>query len=218
MVARPGLGALRVATFAAASAAMWALLAAVAIAQARGEGRRCVIPGSSPFRLPALVFAGFLVVQAASAAALFALKLGGGAAGVRAFYLGDAARFAPPKSLAGLLEVAVPHLAAIPLVLFAVVHVVAFARALPTRAARALTAVAFGAALAGVASSFGVRYLGPAFAPVKVAAFALLEVTLLSWAALLAAVFLPTPADAPAREEIRARVDAAARAAEEIAK
>jgi hypothetical protein len=36
VAARPGLGALRVATFAAASAAMWALLAAVAIAQARG--------------------------------------------------------------------------------------------------------------------------------------------------------------------------------------
>jgi hypothetical protein len=36
VAARPGLGALRVATFAAASAAMWALLAAVAVAQARG--------------------------------------------------------------------------------------------------------------------------------------------------------------------------------------
>jgi hypothetical protein len=174
-------------------------------------------PRLTPFRLPALVFAGFLVVQASSAAALFALKLGGGAAGIRAFYLGDAARFAPPKSLAGLLEVAVPHLAAIPLVLFAVVHVVAFARTLPTRAARALTALAFGAALADVAASFGVRYLGPAFAPVKVAAFALLEVTLLAWAALLATIFLPTHADAPAREEVRGG-RRRARAAEEIAK
>jgi hypothetical protein len=157
-------------------------------------------------------------VQAASAAALFALKLGGGAAGVRTFYLGDAERFAPAKSLAGLFEVAVPHLVAIPLVLFAVVHVVAFARALPTRAARVLAALAFGAALAGIAASFGVRYLGPGLAPVKVAAFALFEVTLLAWAALLVAVFLPARVDASAREEARARADTVAGAAERIAK
>jgi hypothetical protein len=174
-------------------------------------------PRLAPFRLPALVFAAFLVVQAASAAALFALKLGGGAAGIRGFYLGDAERFAPPKSLAGLLDVAVPHLAAIPLVLFAVVHVVQFARALPMRAARALAALAFGAALSGIAASFGVRYLGPALAPVKVAAFALLEVTLLAWAALLAAVFLPARADSCARDDVRERTDAAA-GAREIAK
>jgi hypothetical protein len=181
-------------------------------------------PRLDAFRLPGLAFAAFLLVQAASAAALFALKLGGGAAGVRAFYLGDAQGFTAPKSLAGLLEVAVPHLAAIPLVLFAVVHVVAFARAIPLRAARALAALAFGAALAGVAASFGVRYLGPALAPVKVAAFALLEVALLAWAALLAAVFLPANAGASARDRVPERIETAVRAgaaagqAREIAK
>jgi hypothetical protein len=181
-------------------------------------------PRLNPFRLPALVFAAFLVVQAASAAALFALKMGGGPAGVRAFYLGDAQGFAAPKSLAGLLEVAVPHLAAIPLVLFAVVHVVAFARALPTRATRALSAIAFGAALAGIAASFGVRFVGPGLALVKVAAFAFFEVTLLAWAALLAAVFLPARAGAPACDRVRERARAAAgvhggaQAAREIAK
>jgi hypothetical protein len=180
-------------------------------------------PRLAPFRGPALVFAAYVLVQAASAAALFALKLGGGTAGIRAFYLGDPDRFAAAKSLAGLLEVAVPHLAAIPLVLFAVVHVVAFARVLPTRAARALAGVAFGAALAGVAASFGVRYLAPALAPAKIAAFALLEVTLLTWAVLLAAVFLPARDESSARAEPRARSDArvradAAGAAREIAK
>ncbi len=169
-------------------------------------------PRLAPFRLPALAFAAFLAVQAASAAALFALKLGGSAAGVRAFYLGDVERFAAPKSLSGLLEVAVPHLAAIPLVLFAVAHVVIFARALPARAARALATLSFGAALAGVTASFGVRYLGPALAPAKVAAFGLLELALLGWAALLAVVFLPAGAEVPAR------VDDAAGAAEEVAK
>ncbi|WP_242346190.1 hypothetical protein [Anaeromyxobacter terrae] len=165
-------------------------------------------PRLAPFRLPALAFAAFLLVQAGSAAALFALKLGGSPAGVSAFYLGDVERFTAPKSLPGLLEVAVPHLAAIPIVLFAVAHVVIFARALPARVARGLATLSFGAALAGIAVSFGVRYLGPALAPVKVAAFGLLEVTLLAWAALLAAVFLPARAEATARARPEAAVGA----------
>ena len=116
-----------------------------------------------------------------------------------------------------------PHLAAIPLVLFAVAHVVGFARALPTRAARALAGVSFGAALAGVAASFGVRYVAPALAWAKMAAFARLEATLLAWAVLLAAVFLPARDASSARAEPRARWTPASgptppRAAREIAK
>lgn len=147
-------------------------------------------PRLAPYRAPALVFAGYLVVQAASAAVLFVLKLGGDASGVRAFYLGSEERFTAAKSLAGLLEVAVPHLTAIPLVLFAVVHVVGFARALPRRSFGLLTAVSFGSALAGVLAGFAVRFVWPGLAFVKVAAFAGLEGSLLAWAALLVALFV----------------------------
>ncbi|HEY6001904.1 MAG TPA: hypothetical protein VIV57_03455 [Anaeromyxobacter sp.] len=143
-----------------------------------------------PFRWPALGFAAYLLVQAASAAALFALKLGGGAAGVRAFYLGAPERFTSAKSLAGLLEVAVPHLVAVPLVLFAAIHVVGFARKLSRRVFVALVALSFASAFAATASGFAVRWVSPAFAWLKVLSFAGLEVALVSWAALLLAVFL----------------------------
>jgi len=148
-------------------------------------------PRLSPYRAPSLAFAAFLVVQAASAAALFTLKLGGDAAGVRAFYLGSEERFTAAKSFQGILEVAVPQLAAIPLVLFAVVHVVGFARALPQRAFTLLVALSFGSALVGVLSGFAVRFVSPALAWLKIAAFGGLEVALLSWAALLVLLFFP---------------------------
>lgn len=148
-------------------------------------------PSLAPHRGPALVFAAYLVVQAASAAALFALKLGG-PSGVRAFYLGDPERFAAPKTLAGLLQVAVPHLVAIPLVLFAAVHVIGYARAISPRAFAILVRLSFGSALLGIAAGFAIRWISPALAWTKVAAFVGLEAALLSWAGLLFSLFLPT--------------------------
>ncbi len=156
------------------------------------------------FRWPSLAFAAFLLVQAASAAVLFTLKLGGGVAGVRAFYLGAPERFVAAKTLSGLLEVAVPHLAAIPLVLFAAVHVIGFARVLPRRAYGGLVALSFGSGLAGVAAGFAVRWVSPAFAWVKVAAFAGLEAALVSWALLLVALFVPGPRAVPAARDVGA--------------
>lgn len=144
-----------------------------------------------PFRWPALGFAAYLLVQAVSAAALFELKLGGGAAGVRAFYLGAPDRFTAAKSLAGVLEVAVPHLVAVPLVLFAAIHVVGFARKMRRRLFAALVALSFASALVGVLSGFAVRWISPGLAWLKVASFGGLELALVSWAALLIAVFAP---------------------------
>jgi hypothetical protein len=159
-------------------------------------------PRLDPFRWPALAFAGYLLVQAGSAAALFALKLGGGPDGVRAFYLGSEERFIAPKSLAGILEVALPHLVAIPLVLFAAIHVVGFARSVPQRVYSALVALSFGAALVGIVSGFAIRWVAPGAAWAKIAAFAGLEAALLAWAALLVALF------APARQESANAADA----------
>jgi len=155
-------------------------------------------PRLAPFRWPILSFAAYLVVQAGSAAALFVLKLGGSADGIRGFYLGSEERFTSARSLAGLLEVAIPHLAAIPLVLFAAVHVVGFARSLPRRTHGVLVAVSFGSGLAGVLSSFGVRWVDPSLAWLKVAAFAGMETALLVWAALLVSLFVPSRAPARA--------------------
>ncbi|HSN93371.1 MAG TPA: hypothetical protein VLS93_19225 [Anaeromyxobacteraceae bacterium] len=148
-------------------------------------------PRLAPYRGPSLAFAGFLVMQAASGAVLFSVKIGADPDRIRTFYLGSEATFAAPKSLAGMLEVAVPHLLAIPLVLFAAAHVVGFARALGRRSFSALVAVSFGSALGGVAASFVVRFLAPSLAWAKLGAFLALEASLLSWAALLAVLFVP---------------------------
>ena len=154
-------------------------------------------PRLAPHRLPALVFAGFLLVIAGSAAVLFAVKVGPGPQAVAEYYRGAEARFVPAKSLDGLLLVAVPHLTAIPLVFFAAAHVVGFARALGQGAFRALVALSFGSALASVAAGFLVRFVTPGAAWLAIAAFAGLEVAVLAWAALLVAVFLPIRAARP---------------------
>lgn len=146
-------------------------------------------PRLAPFRLPALAFALFLVICAASAAALFALKLGTGLGRVQEFYLGSEARFAEPRTLEGLLQVAVPHLLAIPLVLFAASHLVGFARALGPRAFGALVRLSYACALAGILAGLGVRFVAPGLAWVKIGAFVGLEAALLVWAALLVRVF-----------------------------
>lgn len=148
-------------------------------------------PRLAPFRAPALLFAFFLLLQAASAAVLFVLKMGPGVARIAAFYRGDEAHFVPAKTLEGLLLVAVPHLVAIPLVLFAAIHVVVWARELGPRAARVATGLTFGAALAGIVAGFLARYAGAGFAWLKLGAFLALEAALVGWAGLLVAVFLP---------------------------
>jgi hypothetical protein len=166
-------------------------------------------PRLARHRLPALLFAGFLLVIAGSAAVIFALKLGTAPSRVAAYYRGDAATYAQPKSFDGLLLVAVPHLAGMPIVLFAAAHVVGWARALSRRAYQALLAISFGGAALSIVTPFLTRFVAPAAAWLKLAAFAGLESALLAWAALLVAVFLPlrardpvalrAPAAAPAR-------------------
>jgi hypothetical protein len=174
-------------------------------------------PRLAPYRAPCLAFALFLGVQAGSAAALFFLKLGPGPARLRAFYLGDPATFAAPRTLEGLLEVAVPHLLAIPLAIFAVAHVVGFARGVGARAHRILLGVSFACVAAGIAAGFGVRYVAPALAWVKIAAFVGLEITLVAWAAFLVLVFAPSAAARPDARAPRARQSRSAEQAEEVA-
>jgi hypothetical protein len=184
------------------------------------------------YRAAALAFAAYLLVIAGSAAVLFALKLGGTPARLVEHYLGSEAAFRPPRSLDGLLEVAVPHLLAMPLALFAVSHVVGWARAVGRRAYRALVAISFGAALLGIASAFGIRFVAPGLAWAKIVAFVATEASLLAWAALLVRLFAPafpaagarprTAADharsrgAPARTAGAARSTQPARSAGEV--
>jgi hypothetical protein len=146
-------------------------------------------PRLARFRAPAASFCAFLAIQAVSAAVLFATKLGGSPAGVREFYLGSEETFAAPRTLPGLLETAVPHLLAIPLVLFVVAHLVAYAGPVRRRVFAVLCAASFAAALVGLLAGFAVRFVWPALSVVKLGAFLALEATLLAWIGLLALTF-----------------------------
>jgi hypothetical protein len=156
-------------------------------------------PRLAPFRAPVLAFSALALVQAISGAVLFGRKLGFSAEDVRAFYLGSEAAFTRPRSLAGLLEVAVPHLVAIPVVLFTTVHLVGFLGLVRRRPHAVLTAVAFGSALAGIGAGFAIRFLWPGLAPLKIAAFVAFELVLLGWLVLVAFVYWPPRAARQAR-------------------
>ena len=146
-------------------------------------------PRLRAYRGPAAVLVASLLLQASSAAVLFVLKLGPGAARVKEFYLGSEARFTAPKTLGGLLEVALPHLVAIPLAIFVAGHLVGFAGALRRRAFATLAAVSFASALGGIACGFAVRFVWPWLAWAKVAALCTFELSLVAWALLVAYVF-----------------------------
>ncbi|HEY7724008.1 MAG TPA: hypothetical protein VH880_01650 [Anaeromyxobacteraceae bacterium] len=147
-------------------------------------------PRLDPFRAPLAIFLAFVLLQAGSGALLFAAKLGLGAGELAAYYRGSEG-LRGPRTLEGLLEVAVPHLAAIPLVLFVTLHLVAFAGTVRRRPFVLLAALSFGSALGGIAAAFGVRFLWPALAWAKIAAFVGLEASLAVWLGLLGLLFLP---------------------------
>lgn len=130
------------------------------------------------FRPLVLVFAGFVLVQVASAAALFALKFGLTPAKVGTSFVGDGALIRP-RSMAGLLEVLVPHLLAIPLTVYVVVHLISWAKG-PSPGLARLSRVTFGLVAIGLFAGFGVRYLWPGLAVVKLAVLLGEELTL-SW-------------------------------------
>lgn len=167
-------------------------------------------------RLPALTFAVFLLVIAASSAVVFALELGATVGHVAAHYRGGG--FARAKTLDGLLLVAVPHLAAMPIVLFAAAHVVGWARAVSRRGYRALLGVSFGGAALSIACPFLIRYVAPTAAWLHLAAFLGLEAALLAWSALLGAVFVPWRSRVRTRTPAPSRLPHAGRVAVAVAR
>ncbi|MHB8874791.1 MAG: hypothetical protein ACYC8T_13970 [Myxococcaceae bacterium] len=145
----------------------------------------------APYRTVVLMFGAFLAIVAVSAAVLFASKLGLHPAAVSDYYRGSEASFIQPKSLAGLLKVAVPHLLAAPLALFVTLHLVGWVGRVRRRPFVVLSALSFGAVLAGITAGFAVRFVHPHFALLKLAAFLGLEATLLVWLGLLAVAAWP---------------------------
>jgi hypothetical protein len=150
-------------------------------------------PRLRPFRGPVLAFALMLSVQAVSAAVLYAGKIGFSSERVKAFYLGSEAEYTRPRTLAGLLEVAVPHLLAIPTVLLVTLHLIGLTGLLRPRLFGILSRAAFGSALAGVAAGFATRFWWAGVAWAKIASFAAFEALLVLWFVLLVSLFVPPP-------------------------
>jgi hypothetical protein len=158
-----------------------------------------VDPRLRRFAGPVAAFAAMVGLVMATGVVLFARKMGLSAGKVQAFYLGSEATFAPPRSLAGMLEVAVPHLLAVPLLLFVTLHLVAFAFRTRRRPFAVMAGITWGCALAGIGAGFGIRWIWPGLAVGKIAAFVGLEATMLLWLGLLLAATWPAAGSSGAR-------------------
>jgi len=101
------------------------------------------------------------------------------------YYLGSDERFLSPRTYQGLLEVSHFHLFAMGMLLLVLTHLVLFVP-LANRTKAWLVAVPFLSALLDEGAGWGVRFVSPAFAYLKIAGFLLLQSSL----AVLVAVSL----------------------------
>jgi hypothetical protein len=155
-----------------------------------------VDPRVGRFTGPIAAFVAMVVVVMGTAAVLFARKVGFDPAHVQAFYLGSEATFAQPRSLAGLLEVAVPHLLAIPMLVFVTLHLVAFVNRARRRPFAVVAGITAACAAVVIGGGFAIRFAWPGLAPLKIVGFVGLEGTMLAWLGLLVAALLPGTRDA----------------------
>jgi hypothetical protein len=93
------------------------------------------------------------------------------------YYLGSEERFLQPRSYQGMLEVSHFHFFAMGLLLMTLTHLMLFVPLSWTTKAIFII-VPFSAALLDEGSGWLVRFVSPAFAPLKIAGFLLLETSL----------------------------------------
>jgi len=104
-------------------------------------------------------------------------KMSLSAASVVEYYLGNEERFLSPRSYQGMLEVSHFHLFAMGMLLLVLTHLVLFVP-LANRTKAWLIAVPFLSALLDEGAGWGVRFVHPLFAYLKVAGFLLLQTSL----------------------------------------
>jgi len=129
------------------------------------------------YRYAIFYFGVFALALLLSGAVLFIEKLGIDAQSIEAFYLGDKSAFAQPKTAAGLLETALPHLGAMGIFIFVAGHFFLFAAPRTKRAMILPLKLFFAAALLDIASGFLIVMGIGIFVFVKLAAFLALQFT-----------------------------------------
>lgn len=115
---------------------------------------------------------------------------------VAAYYLGSEEEFRPPRSYPSMLEASHVHLPMMGMVLLFLTHLATFVP-LSRPAKTALIATTFGSAVLEEGAGWLVRFVSPAFAPLKVLGFLGLQSAILFLLAALG-VFLWKAARAPA--------------------
>jgi hypothetical protein len=108
------------------------------------------------------------------------------------YYLGSEERYLQPRSLQGLLEVLHFHTFAMGILLMTLTHLLLFVP-ISMRIKASGIAIAFLSGIAGELSGWGVRFVHPAFAYAKIAAFLTLQGVLL-WLMILVGRALLTQA------------------------
>ena len=112
-------------------------------------------------------------------ALLFFNKMSLSYSSVVEYYLGSEERFLQPRTYQGLLEVSHFHLFAMGMLLLVLTHLVLFVP-IRERAKAWLIAVPFLSALLGEGAGWGVRFVHPAFAWLKIGGFLALQGSLLA--------------------------------------
>jgi hypothetical protein len=147
----------------------------------------------------------YTVILWVTNAGLYFAKMSLTPSSVIEYYRGNEERFLQPRSLQGMLEILHFHSFAMGMLLMTLTHLVLFVP-ISMRAKALGIATAFGSGMLGELSGWGVRFVHPAFAYLKIACFLLLEGSILWLIVMVArALVLRSPsaytqgAGAPAR-------------------
>ena len=138
-------------------------------------------------------------------AGLYFAKMGLTPASVVEYYRGSPDRFLEPRSVYGLLEMLHFHSFAMGMLLLTLTHLLLFVP-ISLRVKAWGIATAFAAGLGGELSGWGVRFVHPAFAVLKVGCFVILEGVLLWLMILVARALVLEQASAYAPPDERMRV------------
>lgn len=158
---------------------------------------RFVISGewtrNSLLRVIVLCFLTYTFILWLTNAGLYFSKMSLMPSSVVDYYLGNEARYLQPRSLQGLLEVLHFHTFAMGMLLMTLTHLLLFVP-ISMRIKAWGIATAFISGITGELAGWGVRFVHPAFAYLKIASFLTLEVVLL-WLMILVgrALFVKAP-------------------------
>jgi len=123
------------------------------------------------------LYALYVVALWLTNALLYFQKMSLSYASVVGYYLGNEESFLPPRSYQGLLEVSHFHLFAMGMLLLVLTHLMLFVPLRP-RTKAWLIAVPFLSGFLDEGAGWGVRFLHPGFAYLKIAGFLLLQTSL----------------------------------------